>query len=307
MHKELVDVEKALLYKRLEMFKIKLVQLFILILSVGLMAQETIKDPKDLMVFQPDEQSKKFNEVYTQNFFFGNFGIKPLVNAIPIDYSKVRSIRISAEKGGKKTSNIMELYFNQNGNIEKLKVSEMLAGTKREVIYKYQDGLIVEEKFNDPDGAKVNQFYYANGKMIVKTIKGMVEVYDLNGEIFTKQSYLDGKLVFKDRLEGKCRITTYLKEDIDKVCYSNFNSELPLTMEEFVSTYDATSKKNQIKPENKWEVKKMDDLNYSILRDARENYQVKLDKNKRVKSFEFLGSKADNVKPVSYTFAYTYY
>lgn len=285
----------------------KLLKLFLLVCSFGAMAQTPIKDVKSLLVFQPDENSKTYNEVYTQNFFFGNFGIKPLMNAIPINQSKVKTIKISAEKSGKKTPNIMEIQYDKNGLIQKMNISELLAGNKREVSYVYQDGLILEEKFKDETGVKTNKFNYAEGKMIVQNIKALVDVYELRGDVFTKQSFMDGKQVFKDRIEGKCRITTYLKEDIDKTCYSNFNSELPLVIEEFVNSYDMKSKKTVLSPENKWELKKVDELNYSIYRDGKENYKVKLDKEKRVKTFEFLGNKSENVPAVVYSFAYTYF
>jgi hypothetical protein len=287
--------------------KMKLLKLFVLFCSVGLIAQTPIKDVNQLLVFSPDDNSKNLNEVYTQNFFFGNFGIKPLINAIPINNSKVKTIKISAEKSGKKTPNVMELTYDKTGLIQKLNVSEMLAGNKREVTYVYQDGLIAEEKFKDGKQNKVNKFHYAEGKMIIQTFKGLTEVYELKGNVFTKQSFMEGKPVFKDRIEGKCRVTTYLKEDIDKICYSNFESEFPLMMEEFVNSYDAKSKKTVLVPENKWELKKIDDSSYSVLRDGKENYKIKLDKDKRVKTFEYLGSKSENLKPVVYTFTYTYH
>lgn len=306
MHKELVDVEKVSLCNHSNL-KMKLIKLFVLLFSVSLMAQTPIKEVKSLLVFSPDENSKTYNEVYTQNFFFGNFGIKPLINAIPINSSKVKTLKISAEKSGKKVANIMEIVYDKNGLIQKMNISDLLAGNKREVTYVYQDGLIIEEKFKDESGTKTNKFHYAEGKMIVQNIKGLVDVYELKGDVFTKQSFMNGKQVFKDRIEGKCRITTYQSEDIDKICFSNFNSELPLVVEEFVNSYDMKSKKTVLSPENKWELKKTDESNYAILRDGKSNYELKLDKNKRVKSFEFLGNKSENLPPVSYTFTYTYH
>jgi hypothetical protein len=285
----------------------KLLRFFVLFCSVGLMAQTPIKDVNQLLDFKPDENSKSYNQVYTQNFFFGNFGIKPLINAIPINNSKVKTVKISADKSGDKTPNIMEITYDKAGLIQKLTISEKLSGHKREVTYVYQDGLISEEKFKDASGTKINKFHYAEGKMIVQNIKGLIDVYELKGDVFTKQSFMSGKQVFKDRIEGKCRITTYLKEDIDKTCYSNFNAELPLLVEEYVNTYDMKSKKTVLVPENKWELKKVDDSNYSVYRDGKESYKVKLDKDKRVKTFEFLGNKSENVKPVLYTFTYTYH
>lgn len=304
MHSALVAVEKVLLFKIVSLMNF--LKFVLLVGSVSVMAQKSVTDVKELMTFSPDETSIKFNEVYTDNFFFGNFGIKPLVNVIPINNSKVKSIKISAEKGGKKIPNVMELNYDKEGKISKLKVSEMLAGNAREVTYKYQGGVIAEEIFKDAKSTKSNKFYYSNGKMVVENFKGVVDVFQLNGNVLYKNSYLNGKPVFSDRFEGKCRITTYLKEDIDKTCYSNFQSELPMVIEEFVASYSAKGKPTLV-PENKWELKKVDELNYAIYRDGKEIYQVKLDKDKRVKTFQFLGNKSENQPAVTYSFAYTYY
>jgi len=280
---------------------------FILIfVSIGVFAQSKSVVDK-LLVFNPDENSAKFNEVYTQNFFFGNFGIKTLVNAVPIRTKNIRSIKISAETGSTMTPDVMMLNYDKEGKLMQMKVSEMLSGKAMEVKYVYEDGLISEEIFKDEQGAKSNKFHYAEGKMIVENTKGMIDVYQLRGNVLYKQVYLNGKLVFKDRIEGKCRITSYNQDDIDKTCYSNFNEEFPMTMEEFSASENVKTGKATLVPERKWEVKKLDDLNYSILNGQTEQYRLELDENSNVKNFEFMGIKSELKKPIHFSFTYTYY
>jgi len=265
------------------------------------------KNTDQLLVFNPDENSVKFNEVYTENFFFGNFGIKPLVNAIPIDNKNVKTIRISAETEGKKTSDVMILNYDKNGKLIRMKISEMLSGKAMEVNYVYKDGLIQEEIFKEAQGTKSNKFHYAEGKMIVENTKGMIDVYQLKDKTLYKQTYLGGKPVFKDRIEGKCRITSYRNNDIDKTCYSNFSAEFPMTMEEFSTSENAKTGKTTLTPEKQWEVKKAEDKTYSILSGGTELYRLELNKNSNVENFEFMGIKSELKKPIYFSFTYTYY
>ncbi len=260
-----------------------------------------------LLVFTPDENSIKFNKVYTNHFFFGNFGIKPLINSVPINSSKIKSIRISAESEGTKTPDVMVLYYDKEGKLTQMKISEMLSGKALEVNYVYKEGLISEEIFKDKDGTRSNKFHYANGKMIVENTKGMIDVYQLKDKTLYKQAYLNGKLVFKDRIEGKCRITSYNQDDIDKTCYSNFKDEFPMTMEEFSTSENVETGKTTLVPERKWEIKKLNDQTYSVISGSVELYRLELDKNSNVKNFEFLGVKSEFKSPIHFSFSYTYY
>jgi len=283
----------------------KIIKFIILFISVGIFAQT--KNVNQLLVFQPDENSVKFNEVYTENFFFGNFGIKPLVNAIPIDNQKVKSIKISAETEGKTTTNVFELNYDKEGKLTQMKISEMLSGKALTVNYIYKDGLIQEEIFTDAEGMKSNKFHYAEGKMIVENTKGMIDVYQLKGNLLYKQAYLNGKPVFKDRIEGKCRITSYQQDDIDKTCYSNFNGELPFTLEEFSTSENAKTNKITLISESTWKVEKNENGTYSILNGNIELYRLELNKNSTVKNFEFLGIKSEFKKPIHFSFKYESY
>ncbi|HLV24534.1 MAG TPA: hypothetical protein VKY36_07145 [Moheibacter sp.] len=283
----------------------KIIKFIILFISVGIFAQT--QNVNQLLVFQPDENSVKFNEVYTENFFFGNFGIKPLVNAIPIDYQKVKSIKISAETEGKTTPNVFELNYDKEGKLTQMKISEMLSGKALTVDYVYKDGLIQEEIFKDAEGTKSNKFHYAEGKMIVENTKGMIDVYQLKGKLLYKQAYLNGKTVFKDRIEGKCRITSYQQDDIDKTCYSNFNGEMPFSVEEFSTSENAKTNKIMLVSETIWKVEKNENGTYSILNGKNELYRLELNKNSTVKNFEFLGIKSEFKKPIHFSFKYEMY
>lgn len=278
-----------------------LLKIIILVLSVNLFSQGKA-DVSKFKTFTPDENSVKFNEAYTQNFFFGNFGIKHLINAIPINEKGVKTIKILS---GSET--MMDFSFDSNGNLTQMKVSRALSGDDITVDYVYKENLISEEIFTTSEGKKTNKFYYSGGKMNVETSKGMLDVYTLRDKILYKTSYLDGKLVFKDRIEGKCRITQYQQDDINKICFSNFNYQIPFALEEFTSLEDVKTGKISLKKDKTIEVKKQSDTQYSILSNQKEVYQLVLDKNSRIKEFKFLGNKSEHVNPLDFTFSYTYY
>ena len=285
--------------------KLNYLKLILLFLSIGIFAQT--KNVNSLLVFQPDENSVKFNEVYTDGFFFGNFGVRHLANAIPVSNENVKSIQISAETEGKKTLNVFELNYDKNGKLIQMKISESLSGKAFQVNYNYKDGLISEEIFKDASGTKSNKFHYAEGKMIVENTKGMIDVYQLKGNVFYKQSFLDGKEVFKDRIEGKCRITAYQNQDIDKTCYSSFSPQIPFWLEEYSNTENTESKTTNLIPEHKWNLVSNSENDFSFLNGKTELYKLKLNKNKNVESFEFLGIKNEFKPAILFTFKYELY
>ena len=270
------------------------------------MAQKNSSVDK-LLVFNPDDNSSKYNEIYTAHFFFGNFGIKPLVNAIPVSNQKVKTLKISSESEGKKTPNVFVLNYDKDGRLTQIKISELLSGKAMTVDYVYKEGLIQEEIFKDSEGNRSNKFHYAEGKMIIENVRGMVDVYQLKGKVLYKQSYLNGKVVFKDRIEGKCRITTYLQDDIDKTCYSNFSGELPFSMEEFSTSENVKTNKISLVSETNWKIQKNTNGTFSFLNGNAELYRMELDKNERIKNFEFLGIKSEFKQPIHFSFQYDLY
>jgi len=230
-----------------------------------------------------------------------------LANAVPVDNENVKTIKISAETEGKKTANVFELHYNKKGNLTQMKISESLSGKEFQVNYSYKDGLISEEIFKDASGTKSNKFHYAEGKMIVENTKGMTDVYQLKGNVLYKESFLDGKEVFKDRIEGKCRITSYQNQDIDKTCYRSFEAGVPFWMEEYSNTENTESAKTYLTPQHKWNVVSNSENQYSFLNGKTELYKLKLNKNKNVESFEFLGIKNEFKPPILFTFKYELY
>lgn len=260
-----------------------------------------------LLTFEPDANSVKLNDAYTQNFFFGNFGIKHLINAIPINYASVKTLKITTNTDTKKNEPIMDLSFDENGKLIQMKVFEMLSGEAFTVDYVFQDNLISEEIITTSEGKNTNQFFYSAGKMTVQTFKGMVDNYALKDKILYKTAYLDGKIVFKDRIEGKCRITEYKMEDINKICFSNFNYQLPFILEEFTSKENVKTGKKSLVKDKTIEIKKQSETQYSIYTNQQEVYQLLLGKDMRIKEFKFLGNKSENVEPFSFDFSYTYF
>lgn len=276
-------------------------KIIFLLLSVGIFAQSKT-DMSKFKTFNPDANSVKFNEAYTQNFFFGNFGIKHLINAVPINQKGVKTIKVLSD-----SETMMDFSFDASGKLTQMKVSRTLSGDDITVDYVYKDNVIAEEIFTTSEGKKTNKFYYSEGKMNVETSKGMLDVYSLRDKILYKTSYLDGKLVFKDRIEGKCRITQYQQDDINKICFTNFNYQIPFALEEFTSLEDIKTGKITLKKDKTIEIKKESETEYSIHSNQKEVYQLNLDKDLRIKEFKFLGNKSENVAPINFTFSYTYY
>lgn len=278
-------------------------------LSIGLFAQSNVDESK-LKVFSPDENSAVYNEIYTANFFFGNFGLKQLVSAVPVNYKNVKSIKINATPSSGKSTPVMELYYDKVGHLTQMKVLESFFGKAMTVDYKYNEGLLEEETISKKEAKKevknINRFYYAEGKMIVKNFRDILDVYALNGKVLTKRSYLDGNLVFNDRMDGKCRLTYYKKDAINKVCFSSLNFDLPFTIEEYTNNEDRNGNIKLAK-DSQLEIKKTKEGEYSILNNGKEQYILKLDKDMRIKEFNFLGNKAEKVAPVAFKFNYTYY
>lgn len=279
-----------------------------LIFSSLIFAQSTIEESK-LKVFEPNENSVVYNQIYTQNFFFGNFGLKQLINAAHINNQSVKSIKISATSSAKPVS-VMELYYNKDGKLTQMKVLESFFGKAMTVDYQYKNGLIEKEtitkKENNKNKLNINYFYYKDGKMVIKNFRKIIDVYSLNEKVLSKKSYIDGNLVFDDKMEGNCRLTYYKQEAIDKMCFSNLQLELPLTIEEFTNNEGKDGKPKLMK-DRTLEIKKNNESEYSVLINEKEQYILKLDKDKRLKEFNFLGNKTEKVGAVNYKFNYTYY
>lgn len=304
MQTELVVVEKVSLFNS-KGFGLKYISIILLFISSALWSQSKIDESK-IKVFSPDEKSQKYNEVYTQNFFFGNLGLRQLVAAVPIDNKSVKTIKIAATNSAKKNQPIMELHYDRAGKIIQMKIFEAFFGESMTIDYKYKENLLEEEIISHSKEIRKNTFYYSDGKMIVENTKGILDVYSLHGNVLSKTNYLDGNLVMMDKMEGKCRMTLYKKQAVGKVCFSNLNLEYPLSIEEYTANEDKNGKLALVKSET-LDIKMESEFNYSISNNGKELYKLILIPNSRVKELKFLGIKSEHVEPVTYTFNYINY
>lgn len=273
-------------------------------LTVGLFAQSKL-DESQLKVFQPTEKSKVFNKVYTQNFFFGNFGVKQLIAAVPINNDNVKTIEIVAETSSMKDEPVMELLYNSSGDLIQMKVKQAFFGKEMLVDYQYKDGYLVEEKLTQPNEVTVNRFYYTDDKMVIENSKGILDIYTLEGEILLKNSYIDGELILSDRMVRNCRLTNYQRKPINKICYNNLNLKLPLTIEKYTNNENEAGRL-VLQVDEVLSIDKSSDLEYDIKISGQSRYKLKLNQDSSLAEFAYLGNKEDKTKPVKYKFNYIY-
>jgi len=262
-------------------------------------------DESQLKVFQPTEKSKVFNKVYTQNFFFGNFGVKQLIAAVPINNDNVKTIEIVAETSSMKDEPVMELLYNSSGDLIQMKVKQAFFGKEMLVDYQYKDGYLVEEKLTQPNEVTVNRFYYTDDKMVIENSKGILDIYTLEGEILLKNSYIDGELILSDRMVRNCRLTNYQRKPINKICYNNLNLKLPLTIEKYTNNENEAGRL-VLQVDEVLSIDKSSDLEYDIKISGQSRYKLKLNQDSSLAEFAYLGNKEDKTKPVKYKFNYIY-
>lgn len=281
----------------------KALKFLLIFLSISLTAQSKI-DESQWKVFEPDEHSVLYNEIYTRDFFFGNFGLKQLAAGLPISNQDVKTILITAEKGALKNQKVMELQYSANGQLTQMKIFEDFFGKPMSIEYKYKDQLIEEEIITQNKEKKSNRFFYKDGKMVVLNTKGLLDIYSMNQKVLTKQTYMKGELVLNDRMDGKCRITTYNKKAINKVCFSDLNAKLPFVIDEYTQNENATGKL-VLEKDQSLRLEQVSEREYKILANELHLYTLKLDQNNRVSEFDFLGIKREQIAPVSFKFNYT--
>lgn len=282
-----------------------LLRFITLIYSISIFGQSKI-DESQYKVFLPDATSHKYNEVYTQNFFFGNFGLKQLVWAIPIDNSSVKELEILVSTKETKNVPIMRFTYDEAGKLTQMQIEEAFFGEEMKIQYKYKDELLSEEIITQKSGVKRNEFYYTKGKMIVQTDEDRLDVYSLHQKILSRMSYLNGNLVLTDRMEGKCRVTYYKRHPIHKVCFNNLELKLPISIEEYSNNEDQNGKMTLIKTKELSVLKKREH-DYTIIINDRESYQLNLTEDYRIKEFYSIPTKLEDKKITNYTFIYTYY
>lgn len=266
-------------------------------------AQNTIVE-KDLMVYQPTANSAKINKAYSENMFFGLFGVKSFIKALDLNESKIKTITIT-NASTKKVA--YKANYDANDHLLDFEITDEV-GTPFKVNYTYKDGVIETEKIERKGSeSKVNQFFYNQDIMYVKNANKLFDMVWLEGDVMLKKTYLDQKVGFEDRLMHDCRITKSLGKDINKVCFSSSTFTVPFKIKEYTPDVEPrTEKVNLI--EGSWsEIKLISQNKYAISIKNQPQFEVVLDQNQRIKQFNFLGNKADKQTPLQYNFTYTFY
>ncbi|WP_313387022.1 hypothetical protein [Chishuiella sp.] len=269
---------------------------------IFIFAQNTIIE-KDLMIYRPTDFSIKLNKVYTENMFFGLFGIKNLINALDVNSSKIKTVVIT----NRASKNVVyKANYDVNNNLLDIELTNELVDPVK-VNYTYKDGVLEKEVIKKGTDEKINQFFYGQDKMYIKNANKLFDIVWLEGDILLKKTYLDQKLGFEDRLMHDCRITKSLGRDINKVCYSSSNFQIPFKIKEFIPDVELKTEKVNLIEGPSSEIKLMSINKYKILKNNQPQFEVVLDQNKRIKEFKFLGNKTEKQEPINFNFTYTFY
>lgn len=269
---------------------------------ISIFAQNTIIE-KDMMIYRPTDFSIKLNKAYTENMFFGLFGIKNLMNALDVNSSKIKTVVIT----NKASKNVVyKANYDVNNNLLDIELTNELVNPVK-VNYTYKDGVLENEVIKKGTDEKINQFFYDQNKMYIKNANKLFDIVWLEGDILLKKTYLDQKLGFEDRLMHDCRITKSLGRDINKVCYSSSKFQIPLKIKEFTPDVELKTEKVNLIEGPSSEIKLMSINKYQILKNNQPQFEVVLDQNKRIKEFKFLGNKTEKQEPINFNFTYTFY
>ncbi len=294
-----VDVVKVLQFNQMK----KGVSLILFLICFSAFAQKTIIE-KDLMVFKPTESSMKLNKAYSDQMFFGLFGVKPFIQAINLNEAKIKTITIT-NASTKKVA--YKANYDVNQRLLNFELTDEITQPLK-VNYIYQDGVIstetIERKGNE---VKQNQFFYNQDLMYIKNANQLFDIVWLEGDVMLKKTYLDQQIGFEDRMMHDCRITRSLDQDINKICFSSSTFSVPFKVKEYTPDVDPrTEKVNLI--EGKWsEIKTVSQNKFVIIRNNHPQFEVVLDQNQRIKEFKFLGNKAEKQESLIFNFTYTFY
>lgn len=266
-------------------------------------AQQTIVE-KDLMVYQPSATSIKLNKAYSENMFFGLFGVKSFIKALHPNESKIKTVTIT-NSSTKKVA--YKANYDELNNLTSIELTDEVA--KPTVVkYTYKDGVIASEIIERKGvEKKVNHFFYNQEKMFVKNANQLFDIIWLEGDVMMKKTYLEQKIGFEDRLMHDCRITKSIGQDINKTCYSNSTFKVPFKLKEFTPDVEPKTEKINLIDGIWSEIKLMSLNKYQILKNNQPQFEVVLDQNNRLKEFNFLGNKADKQQPLQFNFTYTFY
>lgn len=280
--------------------------IFSLVLCSLLNAQQTINEV-DLKVYVPTVDSKKLNDAYAENLFFGLFGVKALMNAVPNNLKNVRELTISSASFTGKKKKVFIAKYSATGQLSSFELMEEL-GSPLKVEYIYKEGVIQAETItNKEKQQKKNTFYYQADKMYVKNANQLFDMIWLEGEVMMKKTYLDQKLGFEDRLMHNCRITKSMGQDINKVCFSSTDAALPLKIKEYTPDVNLKTQKVTLLEGGSSEVIAETDKKYTIIKQGVKQFDILVNKDKRIEQFNFLGNPAEKQNPLAFEFTYSFY
>ncbi|WP_230466767.1 hypothetical protein [Faecalibacter macacae] len=300
MQVELVDVVKASQFNLMKKFA------FIVLMIQGLMvfAQKTINS-ETLKTFNVNEDSKKVNSAYAENMFFGIFGVKHFINALDVNYKGVKSITITSNANPKIKTPVYKALYNQDGTLDMFEISEQI-GNALQVKYDYKEGVIAKEVIHyQGKNAILNTFYYNDDKMYIEKPNQKFEIVWLEGNVLLKKVYTENNVGTEDRLMHNCRITRSIGQDINKVCFNDANFKIPLVITDYVPEVDANTLKINLLKGEESQIKSIGTNKFAIVLQGKEKFHISLDKENRIKSFNYLGNPALQEKPIEFTFAYT--
>ena len=280
--------------------------LFLIIQSIFVFGQKSI-NAEALKLFNVTSESKNINKAYADNMFFGIFGIKHFVNALNLNYKGVKSVTITSNANPKIKTPVYKALYNPDGTIHLFEITEQI-GKPLQVKYDYKEGIIDKEfiHYQNKDVIE-NAFYYNDDKMYIQKSNDKFEIIWLDGDVLLKKIYVNNKVETEDRLMHNCRITKSIGQDVNKICFNDTSFKIPLVVTDFVPDVDDNSIKINLKEGGKSEIKLISENKYGIYFKGKERFQITLDKDRRIKSFNYLGNPALKEAPISFAFAYTMY
>jgi len=285
----------------------RLIVFLILVIQSTISFGQNVIDTEALKTFNVSTESQNINEAYADNMFFGIFGVKHFINALNINYKGVKSVTVTSNANPKIKTPVYKALYTKDGKIDTFEISEQI-GKALQVKYEYQDGVIQKEIIHYQDkNAIENTFYYNQNKMYIQKPGQKFEIVWLDGNVLLKKVYTNQKLDTEDRVMHNCRITKSFGKDVNKICFNDVNFKVPLMITDYVPEVETTSKKITLVKGNQSEIKQIDQNQFVIIIKGKERFQVNLDKDKRIKSFNYLGNPALKEAPISFTFAYTMY
>lgn len=186
-------------------------------------------------------------------------------------------------------------------------ISEQI-GNSLQVKYGYKEGIIDREfiHYQNKDVIE-NAFYYNDDKMYIQKSNDKFEIVWLDGDVLLKKIYVNNKVETEDRLMHNCRITKSIGQDINKLCFNDTSFKIPLVVTDFVPEVDGKTLKISLIEGGKSEIKLISENKYGVYFKGKERFQITLDKDRRIKSFNYLGNPALKEAPINFAFAYTMY